>query len=38
LEIASEAEVGSTFSCVLPATRIMPASESVAEVTPIRAA
>jgi two-component system phosphate regulon sensor histidine kinase PhoR len=38
LEIASEVGVGSTFSCVLPATRIVPASGTIAEVTPIRAA
>jgi len=38
LDIASELGEGSTFSCVFPATRIAPASGTVAEVTPIRAA
>jgi len=38
LDIASEPGHGSTFSCVFPATRIAPASGTVAQVTPIRAA
>ena len=38
LDIASEPGQGSTFSCVFPATRLAPASRTVAEVTPIRAA
>ena len=38
LDIASELGAGSTFSCVFPATRLAPASGTVAEVTPIRAA
>ncbi len=38
LDIESELGGGSTFSCVFPATRIAPASGTVAEVTPIRAA
>ena len=38
LDIASEQGEGSTFSCVFPATRVAPASRTVAEVTPIRAA
>ena len=38
LDITSEQGQGSTFSCVFPATRIAPASGTVAQVTPIRAA
>jgi len=38
LEIDSEIGRGSTFSCLFPATRIAPASSTLAEVTPIRAA
>lgn len=38
LEIASEVDEGSTFTCIFPASRMAPASEKRAEVTPIRAA
>jgi two-component system phosphate regulon sensor histidine kinase PhoR len=38
LEIESQPEHGSTFSCIFPAARAAPASESKAEITPIRAA
>ncbi|QJR16819.1 phosphate regulon sensor histidine kinase PhoR [Usitatibacter palustris] len=38
LEIDSEPNKGSTFSCVFPAARITPASATKAEITPIRAA
>jgi two-component system phosphate regulon sensor histidine kinase PhoR len=38
LDIASEPGEGSTFSCLFPATRIVPASGTRAEVTSIRAA
>jgi two-component system phosphate regulon sensor histidine kinase PhoR len=38
LEIASMPGEGSTFSCVLPAVRVVAASGNVAKVTPIRAA
>ena len=38
LEIESEPNQGSTFRCVFPAARITPASDTKAEITPIRAA
>jgi len=38
LEIASEVGQGSTFSCLFPAARAAPASNTVDAVTPIRAA
>jgi two-component system, OmpR family, phosphate regulon sensor histidine kinase PhoR len=38
LEIASEVGRGSTFSCIFPAARAVPASRASATVTPIRAA
>ena len=38
LEIESEVGAGSTFTCVFPAARALPARTETAEVTPIRAA
>ncbi|HQZ46830.1 MAG TPA: phosphate regulon sensor histidine kinase PhoR [Usitatibacteraceae bacterium] len=38
LDIASEVGEGSVFSCHFPATRLLPASATLASVTPIRAA